>query len=137
MMNFIKFLNKEKPKSSRVITGQLNNYQDLQRWSLENTNDFWDAYMDYSGMILSKKGSRICDDTSSIFHKHRFFPDAKLNYAENLLLGFKKKLLSSSPSLSSDYFNEDATTAVVFWGEDRVKKHVSYKTLYRSVSQLA
>lgn len=137
MMNFIKFLNKEKPKSSRVINGQLNNYQDLQRWSLENTNDFWDAYMDYSGMILSKKGSRICDDTSSIFHKHRFFPDAKLNYAENLLLGFKQKLLSSSSSLSSDYFNEDATTAVVFWGEDRVKKHVSYKTLYKSVTQLA
>jgi acetoacetyl-CoA synthetase len=49
----------------------------------------------------------------------KWFPDAKLNFAENLL------------------GRRDATDAIVFWGEDRVRRKLSHKNLYDLVSRLA
>jgi acetoacetyl-CoA synthetase len=49
----------------------------------------------------------------------KFFPDARLNFAENLL---RKR---------------DQTDAIVFWAEDKVKRRLSRAQLYDMVSQLA
>ena len=48
-----------------------------------------------------------------------FFPEARLNYAENLLR------------------RRDDADALVFWGEDKVKRRLSYRQLYDLVSRLA
>ena len=49
----------------------------------------------------------------------RWFPDARLNYAENLLR------------------ERDAAPAITFWGEDRVKRRLSKRQLYDLVSRIA
>ena len=49
----------------------------------------------------------------------RWFPGAKLNFAENLLR------------------RRDRSTAIVFWGEDRLKTTVTYVELYSEVSRMA
>ena len=49
----------------------------------------------------------------------RFFPEARVNFAENLLR------------------QRGPGDALVFWGEDRVKRRVSHRALYDQVSRLA
>ena len=63
------------------------NHTQLHRWSLQNKNRFWNTVWQRSN-IIGEPG-----DTACIPHRNndittaRFFPDAKLNLAENLLAG--------------------------------------------------
>ena len=65
-----------------------NDYNKLWEWSVRNIPLFWKSVWDFTkvkgnqGKILIKK--------SNSFHKNKFFPEAKLNYAENII---KKKTL--------------------------------------------
>jgi acetoacetyl-CoA synthetase len=67
-------------------TGQPD-YPTLHRWSVEHPDDFWSAVWDQCG-VLGEKGdvlmARGADMPST-----RFFPDARLNVAENLLHGWE------------------------------------------------
>src|SRR3546814_13550992 len=54
----------------------------------------------------------------------RFFPDARLNFAENLL---RRRPQDAN----------DGSDAIVFWGEDKVKRRLSHKELYDRVSRTA
>jgi acetoacetyl-CoA synthetase len=49
----------------------------------------------------------------------RWFPDARLNYAENLLR------------------HRDDADALVFWGEDKLKRRLSRRELYAQVSSFS
>jgi acetoacetyl-CoA synthetase len=49
----------------------------------------------------------------------RWYPDARLNFAENLLR------------------RRDTATALVFWGENRVKRRVTHRELHDQVSRIA
>jgi acetoacetyl-CoA synthetase len=58
-------------------------YDDIYRFSIERPEDFWRAVWRFTG-IRGEMGARAVDD----LHKMpgaRFFPDARLNFAENLL----------------------------------------------------
>ena len=92
-------------------------YQDLHRWSIERGEDFWSLVWDF-GHVRGNPGLR------RLINKERmpgaaWFPEGKLNYAENLLR------------------ERDATLALSFWGEDRVKHRCSRRELYDLVSRLA
>lgn len=52
----------------------------------------------------------------------RFFPEARLNYAENLLA-----FASQSPD----------SEAILFWAEDKIRHSISWRELYEAVSQAA
>ena len=81
-----------------------NNFNKIWRWSIENPEDFWKSIWDFT-KVKGRLGN-ISFQKSNIFFKNRFFPDAKLNYAQNLLKknnsdpaiifksenGYKKKL---------------------------------------------
>ena len=58
-------------------------YQELHAWSVAQPADFWAAVWDESG-VIGDRGDRIIDAVEP-FWKTRFFPDASLNVAENLL----------------------------------------------------
>ena len=64
------------------------NFNKIWKWSVEKPQIFWRSIWDFtnvkgtSGSIIYKK--------SKNFHKSKFFPRAKLNYAQNLL---KKKMI--------------------------------------------
>ncbi|CAM5771358.1 acetoacetate-CoA ligase [Labrys miyagiensis] len=94
----------------------LGTYADLHRWSIEKQGDFWSLVWDDGG-IKGEKGERSAIDLDDI-QKARFFPDARLNFAENLLV------------------REDDRPALIFQGEDKVGFTVSWRELHALVSRL-
>jgi len=91
-------------------------YHDLHAWSVAEREAFWDLVWDFCG-ITGDKGETVLVDGDSMPGAH-FFPDARLNFAENLL----KKSGSSN--------------AIVFRGEDQVERRLSWDELHARVSQL-
>ncbi len=93
-------------------------YAALHAFSVTEAEKFWDAFWDYAGIVAETKGGRILADGSKM-PGAAFFPDARLNFAENLLR------------------RRDDGDAMVFWSEDRVKRRMSWRELYDLVSRLA
>jgi len=60
-----------------------NDFNKIWKWSVDNPKIFWKSIWDFTKV----KGSlgNILLQESNIFFKNKFFPDTKLNYAENLL----------------------------------------------------
>ncbi|HPQ50805.1 MAG TPA: acetoacetate--CoA ligase, partial [Alphaproteobacteria bacterium] len=58
-------------------------YKTLHDWSLQDIGLFWSKFWDYAG-IIGDKGSVSLTDGDQMEHAH-FFPEASLNWAENLL----------------------------------------------------
>lgn len=63
---------------------QESGYEGLYKWSIDQSPSFWDAIWDYCG-ISGEKGSKPYLSDAPVMRKRRFFPDGKLNFAENLL----------------------------------------------------
>ena len=70
------------------------NFKNLWKWSVDYPEEFWSKFWDYSN-IIGYKGKEIIK-FNKIFNKTKFFPDSKLNYAENIL----KKLKENQVMLS-------------------------------------
>jgi len=95
----------------------LTTYDDVHRFSVERMEDFWMALWDFGGVKAETRGQRILTDGDRM-PGGRFFPDARLNYAENLL----------GKTGDSD--------ALVFRGEDRVERRMSWRQLNAEVARL-
>jgi acetoacetyl-CoA synthetase len=98
------------------LAGQ-SSYAELHRWSIEHSADFWNAVWDFSAVRGEKGGEVVVDATRMPGAK--WFPQATLNYAENVLR------------------NRSSADAIVFWGEDRIKRRLSHKNLHALVSRIA
>ena len=103
-------------KAKRIAGRPLSDYADLHRWSIEERGAFWSLVWDEFGVIGEKGGRDLVDGDR--MPGARFFPDATLNFAENLLR-------KTGP--------EDA---IVFRGEDKVEKRLSWDELHALVSPL-
>ena len=79
---------------------------------------FWSLFWKYSSIIAERKPTEALDNGED-FLDSKWFPDAKLNFAKNLL------------SDRSD------NPAIVFWAEDRQKSSLSHLGLYRQVARLS
>ncbi|MBZ0127332.1 MAG: acetoacetate--CoA ligase [Rhodocyclaceae bacterium] len=93
-------------------------YEALHRWSVTHPERFWTTLWDFAGVVAEKRGERVLIDANKM-PGAKWFPDARLNFAENLLR------------------SHDSGDALVFWGEDKVKGRVSHAELYRAVAQTA
>ncbi len=93
-------------------------YKTLYDWSIREPDKFWLSMWDFSGIVAATQGERVLIDGDKMMDA-KWFPDAQLNYAENLLC------------------RRDDTEAIVFWGEDRVRRRLSNAELYDQVSRLA
>jgi acetoacetyl-CoA synthetase len=60
-------------------------YGELWRWSVEQTDEFWESIWEFGGVRASRPYERVLD--SSRMPGARWFEGAELNYAENMLLG--------------------------------------------------
>ena len=58
-------------------------YDELYQWSIDDKEDFWSTLWDFCG-VIGDKGERVLIDGDDI-EKAQWFPDARLNFAENLL----------------------------------------------------
>ena len=59
-------------------------YNKLYLWSIDVPAAFWEAVWDYCGVITAEKGDIIYEPGVDMIQA-RFFPGARLNFAENLL----------------------------------------------------
>jgi len=94
-----------------------NDYNKIWRWSIENKSAFWKSIWEFT-KVKGNFGNIIIQE-SNIFFKNKFFPDAKLNYAENLL---------------SKNNNE---TAIIFKSENGYKNNLSWKNLNFNVDKIS
>jgi acetoacetyl-CoA synthetase len=92
-------------------------YEELHRWSVEHAEEFWDLMWKF-GEVRGEPGLRRLINAERM-PGAQWFPEATLNFAENLLR------------------ERDASLALSFWGEDRVKRQLSRRQLYDLVSRLA
>ena len=90
---------------------------ELHRWSVQSPEQFWSAVWNFCG-VIGERGGRVLLDPDRM-PGVRWFPDARLNFAQNLL---------------RDCGNDEA---MVFWGEDKDKRRLSRKQLRQQVAQLA
>ncbi|WP_321499396.1 acetoacetate--CoA ligase [Breoghania sp.] len=94
----------------------LADYDALHAWSVAEPGAFWDAIWDFCG-VVGEKGERLIENGDAM-PGAVFFPDARLNFAENLLR------------------RTGSEDALVFRGEDKVEKRVSWDDLHALVSRL-
>lgn len=94
----------------------LADYDALWDWSVARPEDFWRFLWDWAG-VVGDPGTVVLADGDRM-PGAQWFPEARLNYAENLL--------AAAP----------AGDAVVFWGEDKVKRRWSGAELKAEVSRL-
>jgi acetoacetyl-CoA synthetase len=92
-------------------------YAELHRWSIEQPGEFWELVWKF-GEVRGEPGLRRLINAERM-PGATWFPEAKLNFAENLLR------------------ERDASLAISFWGEDRVKRQLSRRQLYELVSRLS
>ncbi|MFC1673406.1 acetoacetate--CoA ligase [Pseudomonadota bacterium] len=90
----------------------------LHDFSITYPDKFWTSLKDFACISAETWGDTALADADDMMGA-KFFPGARLNYAENMLQ------------------RRDDEDALVFWGEDQVKQHISANTLYERVSQTA
>ncbi|MCW5770967.1 MAG: acetoacetate--CoA ligase, partial [Rhodospirillaceae bacterium] len=92
-------------------------YTSLWNWSVAHIDQFWAGVWEFCEIKAETRGERLLADGDKM-PGARFFPDAKLNFAENLLR------------------RSDDGEALVFWGEDKVRRRMSWRELNDAVSRL-
>ena len=96
----------------------LADYDALYDWSLAELEQFWTSVWDFCGVIAETRGTRVLVDGDKM-PGAAFFPDARLSFAENLLR------------------RRDDADAMVFRGEDQVRRRLTYTQVYDQVARLA
>ena len=87
------------------------------QWTIDEPQGFWAAVWEFFGIIASQTYSDVLRDGDKM-PGARWFLDNRLNFAENLLR------------------YRDDQTALVFWGEDRVRREMTYAELFAAVARL-
>jgi len=60
-------------------------YAKLHEWSVAHPDQFWTALWDFAGIRAATRGDRVADDPMRMRPGAHFFPDARLNFSENVL----------------------------------------------------
>ncbi len=93
-------------------------YEQLYDWSVNNISDFWAAMWDFGEIIASKPYDAVIDDPTRM-PGAKWFSGARLNFAENLLR------------------YRDDQVALIFKGEGRPVRKLTYAQLYDEVARTA
>ena len=88
------------------------------RWTVEEDEKFWLSLWDFCGIVAETRGGRIVTGKRRM-PGARWFPDAHLSFPENLLR------------------RRDDAAAMIFWGEDRVRRELTFNEVYDQVSRTA
>ncbi len=92
-------------------------YAELHAWSIERPEEFWNLLWDFCGVKGRRAGPVLVGPTR--MPGAQWYPQARLNFAQNLLR------------------RRDEGEAIVFWGEDRIKRRLTHRNLYDLVSRMA
>jgi acetoacetyl-CoA synthetase len=95
----------------------LTGYTSLYRFSIERPSDFWEAMWSFSG-VVGERGALIVSDIEQM-PGARFFPNARLNFAENLLR------------------RKDDRPAIIFGDETGRRRTLTFAELHAAVRSCA
>jgi acetoacetyl-CoA synthetase len=122
---FIKHIQKKKPAGSKGVK----DFSSLSRWSVEQPDAFWPEVWRFCGVVSDERPGRDpWDDVVTGLERMappdpklgpRWFPGARLNFAENLLR------------------YSDDRPALVFWNELGRRRELSYAQLGNQVAAVA
>ena len=93
-------------------------YAPAHQWSIDHPEAFWDAVWDFTEIVATTKGEVILANKEKM-PGAQWFPEARLNFAENLLR------------------RRDGGDAVIFQGESQSLRRLSFAKLYTQVSQIS
>jgi acetoacetyl-CoA synthetase len=93
-------------------------YSSLHRWSIEFPENFWSALWDFCEVCAQARATQIIEDGNRM-PGARWFIDARLNYAENLLR------------------RDDDTPAIIFRNERGHRRQLSWRELRRETARIA
>ncbi len=103
-------------KFMKSLPSKFDSYHELHKWSIENIEDFWSYFWNFSGIKYSRKYDSVLKNPRMPGAK--WFEGAELNYAENLLSGDSDK------------------TAIISTGEDRSDMYFTFKELNQEVARV-
>ena len=92
-------------------------YDQIYKWSIEYIPDFWETVWQYGDIIHSRGYDRVVNHLD-MMPGCKWFEGARLNFAENLLR------------------YRDDHTALLFKGEGRELRSITYRELYGQVARL-
>jgi acetoacetyl-CoA synthetase len=92
-------------------------YSQLHTWSISESDKFWLSLWDFGEVVSETRGTIVLRDADKM-PGAIFFPEARLNFAENLLR------------------RRDDSPAIIFRGENGTERVLSFRELYGLVSQL-
>ena len=93
-------------------------YDALYQWSVENIGAFWAEVWKFAEIKATKGYDQVIDDPAKM-PGARWFSGSRLNFAENLLR------------------YRDDQTALVFKGEDVIRRTLTYRELFAATARLA
>src|SRR6058998_4286237 len=96
----------------------IGSYSELYDWSIQKPSEFWGATWDFAGIISSKPYDRVVEHFEK-FPGAKWFPGARLNFAENLLR------------------HDDDSSAVVVRKENGNRSQLTHSQLRQRVGSLA
>lgn len=102
----------------RQLQRQFTDYADLQRWSIDNPAEFWQAVWSFGEVRASHLAATVYRSGAQFFDA-TWFEGARLNFAENLLR------------------RRDGHPALIAYLETGARRELSYAQLYRQVAAFA
>ncbi|MBM3633280.1 MAG: acetoacetate--CoA ligase [Alphaproteobacteria bacterium] len=93
-------------------------FPSLYTFSVQHPDSFWRAVWSFCGVIAKDQGERVLENNHDI-ENAKFFPDAHLNFAENLLR------------------RRDQSIGITFYGEDKIVQKLTFQEIYQQTAKIA
>ncbi|HEX2430650.1 MAG TPA: acetoacetate--CoA ligase [Aestuariivirgaceae bacterium] len=110
-------LSRFKAAVEKKLKISLAGFEALHAWSIADSQAFWAELWEFCNIRGEYRGDRLLLDNDKL-PEVRFFPDARLNYAQNLLI------------------RNDDTPALIFRSEHKDRRCVSWKELQVTVAEM-
>jgi acetoacetyl-CoA synthetase len=114
--NVTKFIHEINTVYAKQITG----FSELHEWSINQPEKFW-AHLWRFANVIADKGINVLESKEQM-PGALWFSDSKINFAENLL-----QFVNKTPQQD----------AIVFRGEDKIKRDLSFSELEKQVASIA
>jgi acetoacetyl-CoA synthetase len=95
-----------------------NSFAELHTWSVENVAEFWEAIAGFGEMEFSRPASKVLDQPGDVTTA-KFFGDAEISFPAHVLR------------------HRGNRAAIVFWGENGVRREISFDDLRIRVAEVA
>ncbi len=93
-------------------------FNDLYTWSVECPSAFWESVWEFTGVVSSRRWTQVLEPSENPWES-RWFVDARLNFAQNLLR------------------RQDEVPALTFWNEEGKQRELAYRELADQVNAIA